>query len=91
MNIYIFCRKKIESVDRNGNQLTGIRSPLFGHHKMYGMTAVTDDCPIFYSACQTNNGDCADDRLCLANQRSPAGRSCVCIESANCNEINLDD
>lgn len=71
--------------------MAGIRSPLFGNHKMYGMTAVTNECPLSYSACQTNNGDCPEKRLCLVNQRSPSGRSCKCIESENCNEIQFDD
>lgn len=88
----MFIRKKIEAVDSNGIRKAGIPAPLFGNHKMYGMTAVTDRCPLFYSPCMINNGDCPVGRICLANPRSPAGRSCKCVKSADCNnEIFLDD
>lgn len=85
-------RKKIESVDHQGNRLAAIASPLFGNHKMYGITAVVDKCPLFYSPCQVNNGDCKNDRICLVNTRSPSGKACKCLDAAaSCNEIHVSD
>ncbi|KAG4067397.1 hypothetical protein HA402_011951, partial [Bradysia odoriphaga] len=83
--------KKIESVDHQGNRLTPISSPLFGNHKMYGITAVVEKCPLFYSPCQVNNGDCKSDRICLVNTRSPSGKACKCLdESRSCSETPSD-
>lgn len=82
--------KKIESIDHYGKRSTGMQTPLFSNHKMYGMVAITEKCPIYYSPCITNNGDCASDRICLANNKSPSGKNCKCISSSAC-EQNLSD
>uniref|UniRef100_A0A1B0GHS0 Putative nidogen n=1 Tax=Lutzomyia longipalpis TaxID=7200 RepID=A0A1B0GHS0_LUTLO len=83
--------KRIESIDLMGNRKTGISGPLFGSHKMYGMTAVTAECPMYFSECQVNNGDCPESRICLHNPNAPSGRSCKCANSNNCNELVFDD
>lgn len=57
---------------------------------MYGLTAITDKCPLFFSPCVINNGDCPTDRLCLINLKSTTGRTCKCINSMTCNDIFLD-
>lgn len=49
---------------------------LFGNHKMYGLTAVGTECPIFYNPCQVNNGDCASNTICLVNPTVPSGKHC---------------
>ncbi|GAB0089199.1 Nidogen [Sergentomyia squamirostris] len=82
--------KKIESVDFMGNRKHGISGPLFGSHKMYGMTAVTTECPMYFTECQVNNGDCPESRICLHSPNAPSGRSCKCANSHNCNEL-VDD
>ncbi|XP_055547444.1 nidogen [Wyeomyia smithii] len=82
--------KKVESINSYGERQRGIPSPVFGSHKMYGMTAVTDKCPLFHSPCVINNGDCPEKRICLANPRAPSGRGCKCADDHNCNEIILD-
>ncbi|XP_059616809.1 nidogen [Phlebotomus argentipes] len=83
--------KRIESIDLMGNRKMGISGPLFGSHKMYGMTAVTAECPMYFSECQVNNGDCPESRICLHNPNAPSGRSCKCANSQNCNELPFDD
>uniref|UniRef100_A0A1B0DDW6 Uncharacterized protein n=1 Tax=Phlebotomus papatasi TaxID=29031 RepID=A0A1B0DDW6_PHLPP len=83
--------KKIESLDLLGNRKSGITGPLFGSHKMYGMTAVTSECPMYFSECQVNNGECPASRICLHNPNAPSRRSCKCANSHNCNEIVFDD
>ncbi|XP_035915634.1 nidogen [Anopheles stephensi] len=80
--------KKIESINLYGVRQKAINSPVFGNHRMYGMTAVTDKCPLFHSPCVINNGDCTEDKLCLINPRAPSGRSCKCVR--NCNDVILD-
>lgn len=79
-NLITFCfifSKKVESTDHNGNLLQPIQpNPLFGNFKMYGVTAITDACPLFHSLCLVNNGDCPADTICLPNSRAPSGRSC---------------
>lgn len=72
----LLIRKKIESSDVNGRKFDGIPSPLFGHHKMYGMTAVTGECPLAATVCQIDNGDCPDDTICLSNVNDESGRTC---------------
>lgn len=80
-------RKKIESVDQNEKRLPSILIPIFSNHKMYGLTAITSDCPLYFSPCQINNGGCSADRVCLAHDSSPGGRVCICQESAiNCSQ-----
>lgn len=83
--------KKIESIDLNGVRGTGINTPLFSSHKMYGMTAVVDRCPIYFSSCNINNGDCPVNTICLVNPRSPSGKSCKCLTHAECNINDIDD
>lgn len=82
--------KKVESINVYGEREKGIPSPVFGNHKMYGMTAVTDKCPLFYSPCVVNNGDCTEKRICLSNPRAPSGRGCKCADDNNCNDVVLD-
>ncbi|XP_058453091.1 nidogen [Malaya genurostris] len=82
--------KKVESINAHGEREKGIPSPVFGSHKMYGMTAVTDKCPLFHSPCVINNGDCPDKRICLTNPRAPSGRGCKCADNNNCNDVILD-
>lgn len=79
---FFFFRKKIESTDQNGSRYPGIASPLFGNHKMYGLTAVTEDCPLFFSPCQNNNGNCPAHQICLVNPISPSGQSCFNTRSS---------
>uniref|UniRef100_A0A182XKY2 Nidogen n=1 Tax=Anopheles quadriannulatus TaxID=34691 RepID=A0A182XKY2_ANOQN len=81
--------KKIESINLYGVRQKPINSPVFGNHKMYGMTAVTDKCPLFHSPCVSNNGDCPEDKICLINPRAPSGRSCKCTRNCN-NDVVLD-
>lgn len=57
---------------------------------MYGMTAVTDKCPLFHSPCVINNGDCPEKRICLTNPRAPSGRGCKCADESNCNDVIMD-
>lgn len=76
------CSKSIESVDYDTNRLPATQIPFFSNHRMYGLTAITDNCPLFYSPCQVANGGCAADRMCLANHSSPGGRTCKCLETA---------
>ncbi|XP_031633983.1 nidogen [Contarinia nasturtii] len=73
--------KKIESSDEHGSRYSGIVNPLFGNHKMYGVAAVTSDCPLFFSQCQINNGDCPSDSICLINPNAPNGRFCKPIST----------
>lgn len=80
----------MESINAYGEREKGIPSPVFGNHKMYGMTAVTDKCPLFYSPCVVNNGDCTEKRICLSNPRAPSGRGCKCADDNNCNDVVLD-
>uniref|UniRef100_A0A182NFC0 Nidogen n=1 Tax=Anopheles dirus TaxID=7168 RepID=A0A182NFC0_9DIPT len=80
--------KKVESINLYGVRQKPINSPVFGNHKMYGMTAVTDKCPLFHSPCVINNGECPEDKICLINPRAPSGRSCKCTR--NCNDVILD-
>lgn len=82
--------KKVESINAHGEREKGIPSPVFGSHKMYGMTAVTDKCPLFYSPCVTNNGDCPEKKICLTNPRAPSGRGCKCADDNNCNDVVFD-
>lgn len=86
--IFYFDRKKIESIDNDGIRKLGVSGPLFGNHKMYGMTATTDKCPIFYTQC-LHNGECPDNKICLNNQNAPSGRSCKCITGAKCEDLML--
>ncbi|EDW61724.1 nidogen [Drosophila virilis] len=77
--------KKLESVDSAGVRQKPIQTPFFGSHKMYGMTAVEQNCPQYQSQCQINNGGCTDARLCLVNRKAPSGKSCKCTSaSASC-------
>lgn len=74
--VLALCRTKIDSSDQQGRRYDGISSPLFGHHKMYGMTAVTSECPLAANICQINNGDCADNTICLPTVNDVLGRTC---------------
>ncbi|XP_068146256.1 nidogen [Drosophila tropicalis] len=79
--------KKLEIVDSLGTRQTPIQTPFFGSHKMYGMTAVEQNCPQYQSPCQNNNGGCTDSRLCLANRKAPSGKSCKCTSlSTSCSQ-----
>lgn len=91
MIIFYFAHsKQIESVDIYGERKNGLTGPLFGHHKMYGMTATTEKCTIFYTAC-SQNGECPLDRICLNNYNAPSGRSCKCITSSKCGSTDSYD
>lgn len=83
--------KKIESINFNGERQPSIHPTLFSSHKMYGMTAVIDRCPIDYSTCNINNGDCPADHICLVNRLSLSGKSCKCITHGGCNIAHHDD
>lgn len=77
MCFFYYCnRKKIEISDSIGTRYLGISSVLFGNHKMYGMTSVGTECPLFYNPCQVNNGDCASNTICLVNPNVPSGKHC---------------
>lgn len=82
--------KKIESISVEGVRNPGIQAPLFSSHKMYGMTAVTDQCQIYFSVCNVNNGDCPPNRICLVNPQSPSGKTCKCVNHADCNINDVD-
>lgn len=73
--------KKIESSNEQGVRYPGIVNPLFGNHKMYGVTAVTTECELFSSQCQFNNGDCPSNSICLVNPNAPSGRFCKPISN----------
>jgi nidogen (entactin) len=84
--------KKIESVNLHGERQPAIMTPLFSSHKMYGMTAVIDKCPLDFSSCLINNGDCPADYICIVNRYAPSGKSCKCVTNAACNIAhNFDD
>lgn len=80
--------KKIESIDFHGVRQTPIQVLFFSSHKTYGVTAVTDRCPIDYNVCSVNNGDCPPDNICLVNRLSPSGKSCKCITNGACNILS---
>ncbi|KFB43050.1 AGAP008193-PA-like protein [Anopheles sinensis] len=40
------------------------------------ITAVPDVCPVFYSPCAINNGDCPSNTLCLLNPSVESGKIC---------------
>lgn len=80
----------IESISVSGIRNSGLTSPILARSKLYGMTAITDKCDLFHSPCTVNNGDCPPERICLANQRSQSGRSCICANSTMCNDNFLD-
>lgn len=82
-----YFRKKIESIDNDGNRKPGLQGPLFGNHKMYGMTATTEKCEIYYTQC-LHNGECPDDRICLNNLNAPSGKSCKCITGHKCTGVS---
>ena len=61
---------------------------------MYGMAAITEKCPLFYSPCVISNGNCPSNRICLTNPRAPSGKSCKCADVGGCNEslhLELND
>lgn len=78
-------------VDQYNTRQPGLSSAIFGNNKMYGMTSVTDNCPLYSSECQINNGDCPANYLCLVNRQLPSGRACLCVDKSNCNEYSFDD
>uniref|UniRef100_A0AAG5DIG3 Peptidase S1 domain-containing protein n=1 Tax=Anopheles atroparvus TaxID=41427 RepID=A0AAG5DIG3_ANOAO len=67
----------IESIDMNGVRQKPI--PLVNITDAYpvGMTAISDKCPLRYSPCAINNGDCPENTICLVNPSAPAGKSCI--------------
>jgi nidogen (entactin) len=69
----------------NGSRQQGIQTPLLVSHKMYGLAAVTDRCPLDFSPCVINNGDCPADHICFVNRFSPSGKSCKCVLTGACN------
>lgn len=69
-------------MDSLGTRQKAIQTPSFGSHKMYGMTAVEENCPQYQSPCQINNGGCTDARLCLVNRLAPSGKSCKCTSAS---------
>lgn len=82
--MFLIFSKKIESVDFDGYRKDGIQAPLFGQNKMYGMTAITDNCPVYFSTCH-DNGQCPSETICLANHRAQSdGRSCICTKLEGC-------
>lgn len=68
--------KKIESTDQYGAKYPSLSSPLFGNHKMYGLTTIGGECPLFYSPCLINNGDCPSGKICLVNPSIQTGQIC---------------
>lgn len=80
--VHISCSRKIEVADRDGVRKSALTGPLFGNHKMYGMTAVTDVCTHYHSICLQENGGCPSDRLCIPNPRAPSGRACLCANAS---------
>ncbi|TDG47937.1 hypothetical protein AWZ03_005718 [Drosophila navojoa] len=74
--------KKLESVDSSGVRQKPIQTSFFGSHKLYGMTAVEQNCPQYSSQCQINNGGCTDSRICLVNRKAPSGKSCKCTSAS---------
>lgn len=75
----------------HGERQASINPTLLGNHKMYGMVAVIDRCPVDFSTCNINNGDCPADYICLVNRFSPSGKSCKCVTHGACNIAHHDD
>lgn len=75
----------IHTVDRNGGTAEPLQLPLGGNGKLYGITAVTTQCPQLANACSHQNGGCR--HLCLPSGQW--GRTCHCGgNSTACNEVN---
>ncbi|XP_067009862.1 nidogen isoform X2 [Anabrus simplex] len=86
--------QKIESAAKPyGQKNQSLTVPLGGNGKLYGIVAVPEQCPRSSNACQFENGQCGEGRLCLPN--GAGSRSCVCAdadeegsgEAAICNDI----
>ncbi|XP_067681271.1 nidogen-like [Haliotis asinina] len=82
--------KGIPNVDRDGGADANdpINLAVGGNGRLYGVTAVRDQCPRVTNGCAVNNGGCR--YLCLP---SPSGgRTCACpddIDPRRCNEVAL--
>ncbi|KAK6191563.1 hypothetical protein SNE40_003218 [Patella caerulea] len=78
--------KRIESINRDNGEVGTIDLVPGGNGKLYGITAVHNQCPRVTNACSLNNGGCRF--LCLPT--SNGGRKCVCpddVDPRRCNEI----
>ncbi|KFB48153.1 AGAP008193-PA-like protein [Anopheles sinensis] len=74
----------IESMDHHGVRQKPLEvngSTWYGYSSLL---AVTDVCPVFYSPCAINNGDCPLNTLCLLNPTTTSGKVCKCTQ--NCTE-----
>ncbi|KFB51815.1 AGAP008193-PA-like protein [Anopheles sinensis] len=52
------------------------------------LDAVTDECPVFYSPCADNNGNCPGKTICLLNPREPSGKICKSIASQTDDQVD---
>ncbi|KFB42961.1 AGAP008193-PA-like protein [Anopheles sinensis] len=48
---------------------------------IFSITAVSNVCPVFYSPCAINNGECPSNTLCLLNPSVESGKICKCTEN----------
>ncbi|XP_048259530.1 nidogen-1-like [Haliotis rufescens] len=82
--------KGIPNINRDGGAQANdpLNLAIGGNGRVYGVTAVRDQCPRVTNGCAVNNGGCR--YLCLP---SPSGgRSCACpddIDPRRCNEVAL--
>lgn len=79
----------VSSVNRNGQVSDeSLSLPIGGNGKLYGITAVSAQCPRINNACARNNGGCTF--LCLPTPNG--GRTCTCpddIDPESCNQVAL--
>lgn len=73
-------RNTISGVNMNeGGQISVIRPAVGGNGRLYGITAVQDQCSRGSNACSANNGGCMF--LCLPT--ASGGRSCACPDGVD--------
>jgi len=81
--------KSIANIGKFGGQLNNpLELPEVGNGRLYGISAVPEECPSGSNACLLNNGGCRF--LCLPTPNG--GRSCECpdnVEERECNRNGL--
>ncbi|KFB41230.1 hypothetical protein ZHAS_00008896 [Anopheles sinensis] len=69
----------IESINHQNR-----RQPSIEYNKskdVISLIAVTNVCPMVYSPCAINNGNCPDGTICLYKSREISGKACITIRS----------